>query len=285
MAGKVATPEQLELALFQALHETDRAERGGYAAVLPAPPDLVGRAGEVDALVQAWLASPPQPVAVLGAPGIGKSAICLAALHDERVRRRFGDRRWFVRCDGTASAEALQSALAAELGVIGDGPPGTLLRRVSAGLAAGLAVVVLDNFETPWSADPLPVEELLRTLGAIPQLALAVSARGTARPAGLRWRDFAMLSPLPLADARRVFLAVAGPGFATDPRLDELLAELDGVPLAVELMAYAAQGQPGLTGVAERWRTERTAIVFRAWGRSPCAGRILTGLGLNSSMR
>ena len=119
---------------------------------------------------------------------------------------------------------------------------------------------------TPWTADPLAVEELLRALAAIPQLGLTLSSRGTARPAGPRWRDFAMLSPLPLPDARRVFLAVAGPEFAADPLLDDLLTELDGVPLAVELMAYAAQGQPGLTEVAERWRTERTAMLERMGG-------------------
>ena len=205
---------------------------------------------EVAALVAAWLATPPEPVAVLGAPGIGKSTICLAALHDDRVKQRFGDRRWFVRCDGAPSAEALLSGLAAELGVTGERAPGTRLDRVRAVLGAGLAVVVLDNFETPWTADPLAVEELLRAIAAIPQAAVAVSSRGTGRPAGLRWRDFAMLSPLPLAEARRLFLAVAGPGFAADPRLDELLAGLDGVPLAVELMGYAAQGQPDLAEVA-----------------------------------
>ena len=75
-----------------------------------------------------------------------------------------------------------------------------------------------------------------------------------------------MLSPLPLADARRLFLAVAGPGFAADPRLDELLAGLDGVPLAVELMAYAAQGQPDLGEVAQRWRAERTGMLARMGG-------------------
>ena len=95
---------------------------------------------------------------------------------------------------------------------------------------------------------------------------VAVSARGTGRPAGLRWRDFAMVSPLPLADARRLFLPVAGPGFAADPRLDELLAGLDGVPLAVELMAYAAQGQPDLGEVAARWRAERTGMLARMGG-------------------
>ena len=271
MVAKVASPEQLEVELLQALQEgrQDSAAPGlGGVAGLPALPDLVGRDREIDALAQAWLASPPRPVAVLGAPGIGKSAICLAALHDRQVRERFGDRRWFVRCDGAASAGALLSGLAAELGVSGDGPPGTLLRRICAVLGAGMAVVVLDNFETPWTADPLPVEELLRTLGSVPQAAVTVSARGTARPAGLRWRDFAMLGPLPMVDARRLFLAVAGTGFAADPRLDGLLVELDGVPLAVELMGYAAQGQPGLDEVAARWRTERTGMLQRMGGAS-----------------
>ena len=144
------------------------------------------------------------------------------------------------------------------------GRPGSSVQdQVGAVLGAGLAVVVLDNFETPWTADPLPVEELLRLIAAIPQVGVAVTSRGTGRPAGLRWRDFAMVSPLPLAQARRLFLAVAGPGLAADPLLDELLAGLDGVPLAVELMAYAAQGQPDLAEVAQRWRTERTGMLER----------------------
>jgi hypothetical protein len=270
MTATVATPDQLEFALYQALRENqpkqDHAERGGHPALLPAAPDLVGRTAEVTALVDAWLASPPEPVAVLGAPGIGKSALCLTALHDKQVADRYGDRRLFVRCDGATSAESLLSALAADLGITGEHQPGSLRRQVADALAAALTVVVLDNFETPWDADPLPAEDLLRTLAAIPQLALALSSRGTARPAGPRWRDFAMLSPLPLPDARRVFLAVAGPGFVTDPQLDDLLTELDGVPLAVELLAYAAQGQPDLTEVAERWRTERTAMLERMGG-------------------
>jgi hypothetical protein len=41
---------------------------------------------------------------------------------------------------------------------------------------------------------------------------VAVSARGAAGLAGLRWRDFAMLRPLGWPEARRLFLAVAGAG-------------------------------------------------------------------------
>ena len=273
MIVKVASPGQLELALYQALRESRpesmAAVSGGHAGGLPASPELVGRDSEVAALVGAWLASPPEPVAVLGAPGIGKSALCLAALHDPKVRERFGQRRWFVRCDGADSAGALLSGLAAELGVTGEGAAGALQGRITAVLAAGPAVVVLDNFETPWIGDPDPllVEELLRALAAVPSVGLAVSARGAARPAGLRWADLPMLSPLPLADARRVFLVVAGnTGFATDPELDGLLAGLDGVPLAVQLLGYAAQGQPDLGEVAARWRAERTGMLQRMGG-------------------
>jgi tetratricopeptide (TPR) repeat protein len=270
LAAKFASPEQLEVLLLQALQDTrppgpdPGQDVGAGGGEVPAAPDLVGRDREVAELAGAWLGVPPEPVAVLGAPGIGKSSICLAALHDQKVEQRFGGRRWFIRCDGATSAEGLLSGLAAELGVTGQGPGG-LADQVRGVLGGGPAVVVLDNFETPWAADPLPVEELLRAIAAIPRVAVAVSARGTGRPAGLRWRDFAMLSPLPLPQARRVFLNVAGPGPAADPRLDGLLRELDGVPLAVELLGYAAQGQP-LGQVAARWRRERTGMLARMSG-------------------
>lgn len=264
----VASPEKLELELTQAL----QAGRAAVApqppppALLPAAPDLVGRVAEVDGLVAAWLARPPEPVPVLGGPGIGKSTICLAALHDKRVRRRFGDRRWFVRCDGAGSADGLAALLAAELGVTGEGSPEALLAGVCMVLGARPGVVVLDNFETPWIGEPLASEEVLRRVAAVPGVAVAVTVRGSSWPAGLRWRDFAMLSPLPLGQARQLFINVAGSGFSADPLLDELVAGLDGVPLAVELAGYAAQGQPDLQGVAAQWRAERTGMLQRMGG-------------------
>ena len=217
----------------------------------------------------AWFATPLKPVAVLGAPGIGKSALCLAALHDTRVRERFGSRRWFVRCDEALSARTLLLALADELGVAPDESIRALEHRIRAVLGAGPGVLVLDNFETPWHQDAVRVEELLRVVGTFPALALTMSARGTARPTGLRWQDFPVVRPLPLGDARSLFLNVAGSNFASDRDLKGLREALDGMPLAVELLGCAAQGEHDLAGVAQRWREERTELLKRLGGDRP----------------
>jgi tetratricopeptide (TPR) repeat protein len=256
----------------QRLVEASRPGRSGGTARPPSRRPPAGREKEIDLVAAAWLAAPPEPVAVLGMAGIGKSAVCLAALEDDRVRDRFGPRRWFIRCDGVGSAQALIPALAATLGVIVGRPaeyaeqPGReLTDRVFATLKAGPGVMVLDNFETPWHEDPLAVEDLLGRMGSISGIGLAVAIRGTARPAVLPWR-VATIGQLPLPAARQMFLAIAGPDLASAPNLDALLSELDGMPLAVELLGYVAQGEPRLTGVAERWRRERTGLLERSGG-------------------
>src|SRR4029079_12828700 len=99
---------------------------------------------------------------------------------------------------------------------------------------------------------------------ALPGLALIASLRGASRPVGVPWRQPIQPPSLPLPDSRKVFLAIAGEGFAADPTLDNLLLALDGVPLAITLMAGAAEGQPDLDGTWKRWQSERTEMLQRA---------------------
>jgi tetratricopeptide (TPR) repeat protein len=245
--------------------DTEPPRSSALLAGLPPTPLCVGRDIEREDLVAAMLADPPRPVPVLGGPGIGKTTLTLSALHDRRVVERFGERCWFVRCDGATGAATMLTGIANEL-IPTDSSGGPLLPRLIAVLKAGPAVLILDNLETPWAADVLDVEQLLAQLGGVPGLVLVVTVRGTARPKGLVWRDVDPLTPLTLADARAVFLVIAGQSFEADAELDGLLEAVDRLPLAVELLAYNAQGEPNLTGLRHRWDQERVALLQRPGG-------------------
>jgi tetratricopeptide (TPR) repeat protein len=239
---------------------------------LPAPRPCVGRDELIARLVADILAELAAPVLISGAPGIGKTALSIAVLHDPPVVNRFTRRRWFVRADGAADAGALLAGVATELQLtaVGDDPDtGPLLDRVRDVLRGGPGLLLLDNLETPWTGDPLNTEELLRDLAAVDDLVLVASIRGLARPSGVGWADPVVVPPLGAADARTVFLAVAGQRLADDPRLDGLVAGMDGMPLAVELLGCAAQGEPDLAGLTARWQAERSTLLARAGGQRP----------------
>jgi hypothetical protein len=229
-------------------------------ARLPALPSSFGRNDDVGALVANLLSVHPPPTAILGSPGIGKSTVALVALHDPGVGRRFGNRRYFVRCDAAESYESLLAEIALVVGI----PLGQDLEaRVFAGLEQEPAVLVLDNAETPWERQTQPVERFLSDLSALPKLALVVSMRGEQRPFGTVWSEPIRLSPLTLNDAKLAFLNVAGRRYAADPNLDALIGALDGVPLGIVLLAYAAEGEPDLTAMWHRWQVERTKMLNR----------------------
>lgn len=181
----------------------------------------------------ALLADNPQPLPILGGPGMGKTTIALKALHDKRVAERFRERRWFVRCDGVKTRAELAAAIARvlDLPITPNVEPIVLVA-----LAAAPAALVLDNGETPLDVDGAEVEELLSQLATIESLALVMTIRGHRRPPGVPWR--ATTEPERLTDtaAAETFIAASGkPQFANDPDLPRLLVVLDGVPLAVTL--------------------------------------------------
>jgi tetratricopeptide (TPR) repeat protein len=233
-------------------------------ATLPARPRCFGREAEIEALVKNLLAPRPEPTPILGAPGIGKSTLTLAALHDEHVAAHYGARRYFIRCDGVKSRPELVAALALACGLT---PSPTIEPAVLVELAKAPTALAIDNAETPWDADTLAVEEFLALLAGIPGLALIASVRGGQRPMGVSWHESLEPTRLKLPAAREAFLAIAGKKFQTDPRLDDLIQAMDGVPLAIMLLAYQAEGEPSLAPLWQRWQHERTAMLQRAQGQ------------------
>jgi tetratricopeptide (TPR) repeat protein len=241
-----------------------RPETGEPAPLPPRPARIFGRDQLVEDLVTTLLLDTPPPVAVLGGPGFGKSTLCLAALHDRRVAARFGARRWFVRCDAATTREEVLKEIALVLG-LDVGP--SLEPRVFAALSETPCVLVIDNAETPWWGAPLPTEDLLGRLSEVSGLALIAAIRGQQRPYGPAWREPSLsVAPLDFGDSRKVFLAIAGEKHATERHLADLLGALDGIPLAIELLAHAAEAEPNLEGLWRRWQQERTALLRRADG-------------------
>jgi tetratricopeptide (TPR) repeat protein len=225
-------------------------------AILPArPPVVVGRDPQIAQFVAAVTADSPPPVAILGHPGIGKSTVSLAGAHEESVRQRFKDRRIFVRCDGAESVESLTKQIAIALGCAESNEP---LRQVLFALAGAPTLLILDNFETPWTADRERVEELLRQLIGAGPTALVVSVRGPQVPLTEMIRIEPQ--PLTLVDSRDAFCRHAD-GFHKDPDLERLVDPLDGVPLAIYLLARSARGRSSLADLV----VERDELRTRAF--------------------
>ncbi len=225
------------------------------------PAVCCGRDEQIGAVVTALTAERPLPVGVLGHPGIGKSTIARSALYADAVEKRFGNRRFFVRCDAVKGASSLAAELASHLGLpISTEPDVEVFRE----LRGGPAAIVLDNFETPWrSEETTAVEELLTKLTQIPGVGICVTLRGPVLPKGPAWANSVNVAPLSLPHAKAAFVLHAR-GFESDPELEALLGSMEGVPLAIFLLASAADGEPNLQRLKRRWDQKRTKLLRRA---------------------
>ncbi len=233
---------------------------GFYRPLETRPRFCFGRDDLIRDVVGALTSDPVRPVCILGHPGIGKSTIAKRALHETAVADRFGPRRFFIRCDAVFSAASLAGDLAKHLGLpVSAESDAAVLRD----LQRTPAILVLDNFETPWrSAETAQVERYLTALSSIPGVGICVTLRGPTMPDGPEWVNAVQPKPLPISEAKEAFVAHAG-DFEDDPDLEPLLNAMDGVPLAIFLLACAARGSNNLQRLRRRWNEERTKLLQR----------------------
>ncbi|MEM7342172.1 MAG: tetratricopeptide repeat protein, partial [Actinomycetota bacterium] len=218
----------------------------------------MGRDDEVAQVVSALTSG--EFVTVHGPPGIGKSTVLGSALDNWQVAGQYGDRRILVRCDGALTRMAVVEEIAIQAGLaLGDG----LYPRVLSFLAEAPTVLVLDNFETVTDSDIAGASDLLQRLAGLRTggLCVAVGYRGGQPPSVLTPHRWVEVPPLELGSAVDVFDAHSGSRFKGEDAQSGLVAQMDGVPLAIVLLARVAANEPVFEQLSAAWTSRRAALL------------------------
>jgi hypothetical protein len=165
---------------------------------------------------------------------------------------RFGEaNRWFVEVDAVTTAASTQDAVTRAVGA----DPQSGFRATLAHIRQRPGLLVLDNLETPWDprSERRATEETLAALAAIPGLALLASFRGRDRVSGPTWALVHPVDRLKPPFDRELFCRVAQSDLANNPHLPLFLAALEGIPLAIELVAARAYGRSSLAALWTQW--------------------------------
>jgi predicted ATPase len=222
---------------------------GLSAGWLPTPATpLVDRRAEL-ALVTGLLRDPTvRLVTVSGPGGIGKSRLAVAAAQELAAER---DAVWLVDLQSVRDPAEVAGAIAAALGVEAEGRR-PVLEVVADRLAGRRVLLLVDNLEQVLGA----AADLAALLSRCPGTQLLATSRSLLR---LRGEHDVPLGPLEVpgpgpADGESPAVQLfterarqADPGFRLDGSADavaELVRRLDGLPLAIELVAARVRTMP-----------------------------------------
>ena len=233
-----------------------RRERGARYPPLPVPlTPLVGREQAIAAAVARLTAPTIRLLTLTGPGGTGKTRLALAVA--EEVAPKFADGAVFVSLAPLDDPALVAAAIAAQLGVR-ERAEQPLREALIAHLAGKRLLLVLDNFEHLLAAVPL----IAALLAACPALRVLTTSRTALHLSG---EHLVPVSPLalpaagpmpPLSElgqtpAVRLFVDRVGavkPDFALHqgnaPAVVEIVRRLDGLPLALELVAARARVLP-----------------------------------------
>ncbi|KAJ7597792.1 hypothetical protein C8J56DRAFT_883144 [Mycena floridula] len=230
------------------LQRTSHPLQSTMPRALPRPMDVFyGRDAIVAEAIKCLTLTPePHWYALTGTGGIGKTSTAIAILHDGKIESHFGNLRFWISCVKAKSIEQLDSALHG--GIVGGQDTSSPREAVIAKLQTleQPALVVLDNFETPYAENQSDVEEILRVLNDLAQVSILMTIRAAVPPGdGIKWTH----KPVGEVDAeagKAIYWGIlqVGEEKRTKSEQDDVAKLLDAVgfmPLAITLMARAAK--------------------------------------------
>ncbi|KAK4699730.1 hypothetical protein P7C70_g6528, partial [Phenoliferia sp. Uapishka_3] len=226
----------------------------------PPDPDLVGRGGDLHSVLELLNAHNKQEftehVALVGLGGIGKTSLAIKVAYHPQAKA-FG-RPVFIRCERLSSVTSFQEALI-RLRAPDPLRPGEILAdAVREELAKEPFLLILDNLLDTSDDSDTPYFEYISSLTNISSLTILITSRNHSFVNGFTARTIRPfhLAPLSPNKSKRLFTRQYGRPVSDQelPDLERLLQLLDGIPLAIQIVAVYARTAGPLATVINMWK-------------------------------
>ena len=226
----------------------------------PAPESCFGRDEIIKEVIE--LAKVLQSIALIGAGGIGKTAIALSVLHHPLIEARFGHERRFIRCEEfPASRVHFLSRLSEVIGTTVKNPES--LAPLRPFLSSKEMFIIVDNMESllddPQGTTAQEIYGIIHQLCQIKTICLLITSRIRVVPPRCARPEIPTLS---MEAARDIFYDIYGDHGGRTDIIDDLLERLDFHALSITLLATAASHNDwSHNRLAEEWKARRAQVL------------------------